>query len=117
MQKEIAGRSAVDASLALSGQAQHGAVAHAGRDLDLDRVAAGKLQAALTAPKQLVQRHRQLGLDVAARERDPDATPSAPPRPAPEQRREEVADVADVLPISRSRRGLTGTGSRREVHP
>ena len=96
---EIARRSAADARLSLAGQAQHGALARADRDVHVEAPAAGERDAAPAAPQQILEHHRQLGLDVAARDGDPHASLSPASGTLPEERGEEVAEPPRVLPL------------------
>jgi hypothetical protein len=79
---EVAGRSPADPGLALSGEAQHGSLANAAWDLDLDAPAAGKRDPPASAPQQIVQRDRQLGLHVVPGQRDADARSARARSPA-----------------------------------
>src|SRR2546428_14094273 len=84
--EKIARRTAPHARLALAGQAEHGSLAHAERDVDVDAPVAVQRDAALAASQQLIQCERQLRLDVPPRPREPCAAASrapAAPRGAP----------------------------------
>src|SRR2546428_9323171 len=78
--EKIARRTAPHARLALAGQAEHGSLAHAERDVDVEAPVAVQGDAALAASQQLIQRERQLRLDVPARRRKPCAAASRAPR-------------------------------------
>src|SRR6185295_14114925 len=105
---------------ALAGQPEDGPVADSDGNVHVEAPALVERDAALGAPQQVLYGHRQLGLDIAARHREPHtSSPAGAPCPA-ENRGEEVAESAPILV---ERGGIDRTpfgaapGRRCEVHP